>query len=211
MKTILRPAIVSFGLLTLLTGLAYPLTVTALSALMFPRQAGGSILTVDGKEVGSELIGQPFADPKYFGSRPSMTAPVPYNAEASAGSNLAPGNPQLQEAVAKRVADLRTADPGNTAPVPVDLVTASASGLDPHISVAGARYQAGRVARTRGIKPEQVESLIRQYTEDRTLGVLGEPRVNVVLLNLALDGHPATPPSAEGPSPVGSRWPDLSR
>lgn len=190
MTTIFRPAFMSLACLTFLAGLAYPLAVTGLSALLFPRQAGGSVLTVSGKVVGSELIGQPFDDPKYFWPRPSATGPAPYNAAASAGSNLAPGNPQLREAVAKRVAALRAADPGNGRPVPVDLVTASASGLDPHVSLAAARYQAGRVARARGMRVEEVEALIRQQTEGRTLGLLGEPRVNVLLLNLGLDGRP---------------------
>jgi len=183
----LRPALVLFLLLTVLTGLLYPLLVTALAQLLFPHQAAGSILTRDGHAVGSRLIGQSFSDPRYFWSRPSATTPQPYNGTASTGSNLGPLNPALLDAVKARVAALHAADPGNRLPVPVDLVTASGSGLDPEISVAAASYQAARVARTRGLAPERVQALIAQHTEGRLLGVLGEPRVNVLELNLALD------------------------
>ena len=183
----LRPALVLFLLLTVLIGLLYPLLVTALAQLLFPHQAAGSILTRDGHAVGSRLIGQSFSDPRYFWSRPSATTPQPYNGTASTGSNLGPLNPALLDAVKARVAALHAADPGNRLPVPVDLVTASGSGLDPEISVAAASYQAARVARTRGLAPERVQALIAQHTEGRLLGVLGEPRVNVLELNLALD------------------------
>jgi K+-transporting ATPase ATPase C chain len=196
-------------LLTLLTGVAYPLLVTGLSALLFPKQARGSILTIDGRAVGSELIGQAFDDPKYFWSRPSATSPVPCNAAASAGSNFAPANPQLLDAVGKRVAALRAADPNNAAPVPVDLVTGSASGLDPHVSVAAARYQVERVARARGWEADRVGKLVERYTEWPTLGVIGEARVNVLELNLALDGRPPADPEPAAGS--GSRWPMNTR
>jgi K+-transporting ATPase ATPase C chain len=183
----LRPALVLFLLLTLLTGLVYPLLVTGLAQLLFPHQAAGSIVTRAGHAVGSRLIGQSFSDPGYFWSRPSATTPQPYNAAASGGSNLAALNPALLDAVKTRVAALRAADPGNAAPVPIDLVTASGSGLDPEISLAAANYQAGRVARARGLALERVQALIARHAEGRLLGVLGEPRVNVLELNLALD------------------------
>jgi K+-transporting ATPase ATPase C chain len=183
----LRPALVLFLLLTVLTGFLYPLVVTAVAQLLFPAQAAGSIVTRDGHAVGSRLIGQSFSDPKYFWSRPSATTPQPYNGTASTGSNLGPLNPALRDAIKPRVAALRAADPGNSAPVPIDLVTASGSGLDPEISVAAANYQAARVARARGLAPERVQALIAQHAEGRLLGVLGEPRVNVLELNLALD------------------------
>lgn len=183
----LRPAVVSFLLLTLITGLAYPLLVTGVAQVVFPDQANGSLIMKDGKPVGSELIGQAFSDPRYFWGRPSATGPMPYNAAASSGSNLGPTNPALMDAVKGRVQALKEADPGNTAPVPVDLVTASASGLDPHISPAGAEYQVQRVARLRGLAPDAVRALVAQHTEDRQFGILGEPRVNVLKLNLALD------------------------
>jgi K+-transporting ATPase ATPase C chain len=176
-------------LLTLITGLAYPAVVTAVAKLAFPRQAGGSVLAKDGKGIGSELIGQPFTDPKYFWSRPSATSPVPYNATGGSGSNLGPTNPALVDAVKQRIAALMAADPGNTSPVPVDLVTASASGLDPHISIAAAEFQIPRVARSRHLSEEGVRQRVQQFTEGRTFGVLGEPRVNVLVLNLALDGQ----------------------
>ncbi len=190
----LRPALVLLLLLTLITGVLYPLLTTGIAQLAFPHAANGSILTVQGKPIGSELIGQHFDAPRYFWGRPSATSPYPNNAfnagtlTASAGSNLGPQNPVLLQAVQSRAGALRAADPGNTEPIPVDLVTASASGLDPHISVAAARYQAPRVARERGLSIEQVHSLIATFTEGRQLGVLGEPRVNVLKLNLALDG-----------------------
>jgi len=183
----LRPALVLFLLLTLLTGFLYPLVVTALAQLLFPYQAAGSIVVRDGRAVGARLIGQSFSDPRYFWSRPSATTPQPYNGTASTGSNQGPLNPALAAAVKTRIATVRAADPSNSTPVPVDLVTASASGLDPEISLAAADYQAARVARARGLAPERVQALIAQHTEGRLLGVIGEPRVNVLELNLALD------------------------
>jgi K+-transporting ATPase ATPase C chain len=187
MKTILRPALVLFFILTLLTGVAYPLLVTGAAQLLFPDQAGGSLILRDGKPVGSSLIGQNFTDPGHFWGRPSATGPMPYNASASSGSNQGPLNPALVDAVKGRIDALRAADPGNAAAVPVDLVTASASGLDPHISPAAARYQAARVARVRGLPLEKVQQLVTQETESPLFGLLGEPRVHVLRLNLALD------------------------
>jgi K+-transporting ATPase ATPase C chain len=187
MGKILRPCIGVFVMLTLVTGVAYPLVVTGIGRLAFPSQAGGSVIERDGRAVGSTLVGQPFASPRYFWGRPSATSPHPYNGAASAGSNLATTNPALTEAVATRVATLRAADPGNTAPVPVDLVTASGSGLDPHISLAAAEYQVARVARARGMEPARVREIVAAHTLGRTFGLLGEPRVNVLELNLALD------------------------
>jgi len=188
MKTLIRPAVTLFILLSVITGLIYPLVVTGIGQAVFPAQVAGSLIEHDGKPVGSRLIGQNFTDPKYFWGRPSATGPYPYNAAASSGSNLGPLNPALKEAVESRVQALRAADPGNTQPVPVDLVTTSASGLDPHISPAAAEYQVARVARVRGLAPEIVRNLVTQQTEDRQWGVFGEPRVNVLELNLALDG-----------------------
>jgi potassium-transporting ATPase KdpC subunit len=185
----IRPAIVSLILLSVVTGLAYPAVVTAIAQLVFPRQANGSLIVRDGKVVGSSLIGQPFDDPKYFWGRPSATSPFPYNAASSSGSNQGPTNPALLDAVKGRVEALRAADPGNTAPVPVDLVTASGSGLDPHISPAAALYQVPRVAKTRKLDEAAVQRLVEQHTEGRQWGFLGEPRVNVLALNLALDGR----------------------
>jgi K+-transporting ATPase ATPase C chain len=183
----LKPAIVLLALFTLITGVFYPVAVTAIAQLIFPHQANGSLILGEQGVIGSELIGQNFADPGYFWGRLSATGPFPYNAAASSGSNLGPINPALEEAVRARLDALREADPGNTQPVPVDLVTASGSGLDPHISVAAAQYQVLRVARQRGLPEEQVLELVEQHTEGRQLGFLGEPRVNVLELNLSLD------------------------
>jgi len=187
MFTIIRPALVAFVVLTLLTGIAYPLAVTGIARVAFPWEASGSLVRKDGQTVGSALIGQNFSDPKHFWGRPSATGPFPYNATASSGSNQGPLNPALTDAVKGRIEALRAADPRNTLPVPVDLVTASGSGLDPHISVAAAKFQAARVARLRQVPLEQVEQLIDRFTEGRSLGFLGEPRVNVLKLNLALE------------------------
>jgi K+-transporting ATPase ATPase C chain len=189
MKKILRPALVLFLVLTLLTGVAYPLVVTGVAQSLFPAQAAGSLIQREGKPLGSALIGQNFSDPGNFWGRPSATAPMPYNAAASGGSNLGPLNPALVAAVQGRIEALRAADPGNMAPVPVDLVTASASGLDPHISPAAARYQVARVARARGLDPVQVQTLVDHATEAPWLGLLGEPRVHVLRLNLALQAR----------------------
>jgi K+-transporting ATPase ATPase C chain len=182
-----RAALAGFALLTLITGLLYPLAITGIAQLAFPAQANGSLIVKDGKPLGSDLIGQPFSDSKYFWGRPSATGPQPYNGLASSGSNQGPTNPALLEAAKARVAALRAVDPDNRASVPVDLVTASGSGLDPHISPAAAEYQVARVARLRGLDPAAVRALVTRHTEVRDLGVLGEPRVNVLRLNLALD------------------------
>lgn len=187
MVKLLRPAIVLLLLLTAITGLAYPFAVTGIAQLVFPRQASGSLIMRDGKPVGSGPIGQSFTDPKYFWGRPSATTPQPYNGTASGGSNLGPSNPALTDAVEARITALRAADPGNTTLVPVDLVTASGSGLDPDISPAAALYQVDRVARVRGLPAAEVQALVARYTQGRQFGVLGEPRVNVLELNLALD------------------------
>lgn len=173
--------------MTLITGIAYPLVVTGVAHVLFPSQAAGSLIVKDGKPVGSRLIGQPFSDPKYFWTRPSATSPQPYNGLSSGGSNLGPLNPALTYAVKARIAALQAADPTNHAPIPVDLVTASASGLDPDISLAAANYQADRIARARHLSPEQVRALIAHHAKRPRLGVIGEPRVNVLELNLALD------------------------
>jgi K+-transporting ATPase ATPase C chain len=183
----LKPAVLLLLVVTVLAGVAYPLIVTGIAQVVFPRQANGSLIESEGKAAGSELIGQPFGAPKYFWSRPSATSPYPYNAASSSGSNQGPLNPALADAVASRIKALREADPGNTAPVPVDLVTASGSGLDPHISPAAAEYQVARVAKARGTTPDRVRALVAESTEGRQLGILGEPRVNVLKLNLALD------------------------
>jgi K+-transporting ATPase ATPase C chain len=189
----LRPALVSLGLFTLLTGVLYPCIVTGLAQVLFPGQANGSIIMRNGQAVGSELIGQPFDDPKYFWGRLSATSPAPYtafNAEkltGSSGSNYGPLNPALLDAVQSRIKALREADPANRAPIPVDLGTASGSGLDPHISPGAAAYQIGRVARARGMSEATVRQVVAQHTAGRTLGLLGEPRVNVLAVNLALD------------------------
>jgi potassium-transporting ATPase KdpC subunit len=183
----LRPALALFTLLTLITGVIYPLVVAGVGQAAFHRQANGSLIQAGDRVIGSQLLGQPFSSPKYFWSRPSATAPQSYNGAVSSGSNQGPINPALETAVKDRIAALRAADPTNTAPVPVDLVTASASGLDPHISPAAAEYQVARVARERSVPVEQVRGLVAQATEGRQFGILGEPRVNVLELNLSLD------------------------
>ena len=185
----LRPALIVFALLSVLTGIAYPLVVTGIGQAAFHSSANGSIIESGGHAVGSRLLGQPFSSPKYFWSRPSATGPSAYNGAASSGSNQGPINPALETAVKERIAALRAADPGNTATVPVDLVTASGSGLDPDISPAAAEYQVKRVARERKVSEDEVRRLVEQATQGRTFGVLGEPRVNVLELNLALDAR----------------------
>jgi len=192
MRTEIRPALVLLGAFTFLTGVAYPMAVTAAARMLFPWQAEGSLIRDGDRIRGSVLIGQPFRGPGYFWSRASATVPA-YNAAASSGSNLGPANPALAQAVADRIAMLRKADPSNTAPMPVDLVTASGSGLDPHITPAAAAYQIARVARARNLSEAQVQQLVAGHTEGRAFGVLGEPRVNVLQLNLALDQAKAEP------------------
>ena len=187
MTQLIRPAVSLFLLLSLVTGVAYPLAVTGISRVLFPASAAGSLVEKDGKAVGSSLIGQNFASPRYFWGRPSVTAPNPYNATASGGSNLGPLNPALVEAVKMRIAALHAADPTNNRPVPADLVTASASGLDPHISPAAAQYQVERIARVRKLPSSTIRELVKRHTEGRQWGLFGEPRVNVLRLNLALD------------------------
>ncbi|WP_238287854.1 potassium-transporting ATPase subunit KdpC [Caballeronia novacaledonica] len=187
MKTILRPAIVLFVALTVLTGLVYPAVVTAIGQAAFPHQANGSLIERDGKAVGSEIIGQQFDAPQYFWGRLSATTPNPYNAGSSSGSNLGPTNPALADEIKGRIDALHAADPDNRSPLPVDLVTSSGSGLDPEISPAAAAYQVARVAKARGMTSAQVEALVGEATSARQFGVLGEPRVNVLKLNLALD------------------------
>ena len=199
MRAELRPALVMLILLTLLTGVAYPLLVTGIARLAFPSQAEGSLLHAGGHLVGSRLIGQAFDQPQYFWGRLSATGPVPYNAAASSGSNLGPLNPALFEAARERIAALRQADPTATGPVPVDLVTASGSGLDPHISPAAAEFQVARVAKARGLTSDQVRAIIRAHTDARTWGIVGEPVVNVLELNLDLDAR-----SGDGPSQPGA-------
>jgi K+-transporting ATPase ATPase C chain len=183
----LKQAFLLLVVFTVLTGVVYPLAITGIAQRVFPKQANGSLIDRDGKPIASSLIGQPFTSPKYFWSRPSATSSMPYNTESSGGSNLGPTSPDLAKAVAERIAALRKADPGNDAPVPVDLVTSSASGLDPHITPAAAEYQVGRVAKARGMDENTVRQLVAKHTEGRTFGLLGEPRVNVVELNLDLD------------------------
>jgi potassium-transporting ATPase KdpC subunit len=189
MKSTLRPALVLFGVLTLIVGVLYPLAVTGIAQLAFAKQANGSLIERDGKPVGSRLIGQSFTAPGYFWGRPSATGPMPNNAVGSSGSNLGPLNPALVDAVKARIAALKAADPGNQEAIPVDLVTASASGLDPDISVAGARYQTARVAAARKLPLARVEQLVREHTVEPSLGFLGEARVNVLQLNLAIDAE----------------------
>jgi K+-transporting ATPase ATPase C chain len=189
MKTLLRPALTLFALLTIITGIVYPLAVTGVGRVLFPDEAGGSLIVKGGTTVGSRLIGQNFSDPKYFWGRLSATSPMPYNATSSGGSNLGPLNPALVDAVKGRIEALKAADPSNTKAVPADLVTASASGLDPQISPAAAEYQIARVARLRRLDPAALATLVAQYTERRQWGIFGEARVNVLALNLALDAY----------------------
>jgi K+-transporting ATPase ATPase C chain len=187
MKSLIRPAVTLFALLTAFTGVLYPLAVTGVAKLAFPDQASGSILMKDGQAIGSSLIGQNFSDPKYFWGRPSATSPMAYNGANSGGSNLGPTNPALIDAIKGRIAALKAADPSNDAPIPVDLVTASASGLDPEISVAAIDYQVARVAKARGVSNDVIASLVSRHRIERLFGLLGEPRVNVLRLNLDLD------------------------
>ena len=189
MIKLLRNAVMLLLLMTVITGVLYPLAATGLAQLIFPHQANGSLIAKDGKPIGSSLIGQSFTDPKYFWGRPSATTPQANNGASSGGSNLGPGNPALTDAVKQRIATLRAVDPGNLAEVPADLVTASASGLDPEISPAAAQYQMARVARLRGLSTAAVQAMVSNATRGRQFGVLGEPRVNVLALNLALDGR----------------------
>ena len=187
MKNLIRPAVSLFLLLTLITGVLYPLAVTGIAEVAFPEAANGSLIFKDGKSVGSRLIGQNFTDPKYFWGRPSATSPQPYNASASGGSNLGPLNPALTDGVKGRIAALKAADPDNTGAIPADLVTASASGLDPHISPAAAKYQIERVAKARQIDTAVVKAMVARFTEERQWSIFGDARVNVLELNLALD------------------------
>lgn len=189
MSKLLRQSLSLLLLLTVVTGVLYPLAATGLAQLIFPHQANGSLIEKDGRPIGSALIGQSFTEAKYFWGRPSATSPNAYNAASSSGSNLGPTNPALTQAASQRIAALRAADPGNTAPVPVDLVTTSASGLDPQISPAAAQYQLARVAKARGMPAAKVQALVNRFTEGRQFGVLGEARVNVLQLNLALDAR----------------------
>jgi K+-transporting ATPase ATPase C chain len=188
-----RPAILVFVILSIVTGAIYPLIVTGIAQLAFPTQANGSLIERNGKIVGSALIGQPFSDPKYFWSRPSATAAFPYDPSSSSGSNQGPLNPALTEAVKARIGALHAADPTQTKPIPIDLVTASGSGLDPHISPAAAAYQISRIARVRGLPEDRVRDLVARHTEGRQWTIFGEPRVNVLKLNLALDSLGAPP------------------
>ena len=183
----IRTAILFFSFLTKLTGVVYPLAVTGLAQTLFARQANGSLIKINEGKTASELVGQPFSGARYFWGRPSATTPAAYNGASSTGSNLGPSNPALEEAVRKRIATLRSADPGNRRPIPVDLVTASGSGLDPHISPAAALYQVPRVSKARGIDEGKVAELVRMHIQDRQFGIFGEPTVNVLRLNMALD------------------------
>ena len=187
MRSLIRPAVVLFLFFTVLTGLLYPLAITGIAQAAFGPAASGSIVSRDGKPIGSTLIGQNFSDPKYFWSRPSATSPQPYAGPASGGSNLGPLNPALIDGIKGRIQTLRAADPGSSAPIPVDLITASASGLDPEESLAAALYQAPRVAHSRGLQEPDVRALVGLQAQGRVFGLLGEPRVNVLALNLALD------------------------
>ncbi len=189
MRCFIRPAVFSLLLLTVLTGVIYPLAITGLAQFLFPYQANGSLLYRDGQPVGSALIGQPFRDPRYFWGRPSSTPHFPYNSAASAGSNLGPSNPKLVQDVRERIAVLHCADPENNQPIPVDLVTNSGSGLDPHISLAAALYQVPRVARVRGLDEDLVRDLVLTYSRGRYLGILGEPVATVLELNMVLEVH----------------------
>jgi K+-transporting ATPase ATPase C chain len=185
----LRIALILLGLFTVITGIIYPLMVTGIAQAFFHHQASGSMIEENGKDVGSELIGQPFSDPRYFWGRLSATSPFPYNASSSSGSNYGPLNPELRQAIQTRIDALKAVDPDNNQPIPVDLVTFSASGLDPHISIAAADYQVSRLARYRGLSEEQIYALVNRFTEERQFGILGEPRVNVLELNMALDAE----------------------
>ncbi|MBF0537026.1 MAG: potassium-transporting ATPase subunit KdpC [Nitrospirae bacterium] len=186
---VLRTSVIAFIVFTVMLGIIYPLAMTGIAQVAFPHEANGSIVIRDGKAVGSSLIGQPFSDPKYFWSRPSATTPFPYNAASSSGSNLGQNNPDLSKAIGERVSALRAVDPGNVEPIPFDLITSSGSGLDPHISPSAALYQVKRVARSRGVPEKDVYALLQSHTEERQLGLLGEARVNVLMLNLALDSR----------------------
>jgi potassium-transporting ATPase KdpC subunit len=188
MRAQIRPALAALLSLTLLTGFIYPLLVTGLAQVIFPKQANGSLMVRNQQVLGSELIGQQFDDPGYFWGRPSATTPYPYNASASSGSNLGPTNPVLIDVIQQRVAEIKASDPANTLPIPIDLITASASGLDPHISPAAAQFQVPRVAKQRGMSETELNNLVKLFTEDAQWKIFGEPRVNVLKLNLALDG-----------------------
>jgi K+-transporting ATPase ATPase C chain len=205
MNTIIRPAITLFVIMTVLTGIVYPFAVTGIAQLLFPDQAAGSLVMAGGQPVGSRVIGQSFSDPKYFWSRPSATSPQPYNATASTGSNQGPLNPALIDAIKTRIEALKAADPTNTLPVPVDLVTASASGLDPEISIAAANYQAARIARVRGLPAEEVQALIGSHARGKLFGLVGEPRINVLELNLSLDALRTDLPARSAATWTGSR------
>lgn len=184
---LIRTAFLLFGVMTFLTGIVYPFAVTGLAQLLFPQQANGSLIKINEEKTASELVGQPFSEPRYFWGRPSSTTPFTYNGSSSAGSNLGPSNPALKEAIRKRIVALLAADRENSLPIPVDLVTSSGSGLDPHISPAAAFYQVPRIAQTRGIDERKVAELVRTHIQDRQFGILGEPTVQVLHLNMVLD------------------------